>query len=135
MASREILQNEYFSVAVDPTLKLARVSRTAVPFTSADQLSSKWIEVSRVLDLIGRRQLSQLVDLRAAPGRNEPEFEAAMLRIRPMVMRDFRRIGILVQSTVGAMQIKRHVREDGIERMISSNEADLLAYLCPQDAR
>lgn len=135
MASREILQNEHFSVAVDTTLKLARVIRTAVPFTSAEQLSSKWIEVSRVLDLIGRRQLSQLVDLRAAPGRNEPEFEAAMLRIRPMVMRDFRRIGILVQSTIGAMQIKRHVREDGIERMISSSEADLLAYLCPPAPR
>lgn len=135
MAFGEILQNEHFSVAVDPTLKLARVSRTAVPFSSADQVASKWLEVSRVLDRIGRRQLSQLVDLRAAPGRNEPEFEAAMLRVRPMVMREFRRIGILVQSTVGAMQIKRHVREDGIERMISSNEAELLAYLCSQDPR
>jgi hypothetical protein len=134
MAFSAILQNEHFTVDVDPTLKLARISRTAIPFASADQVASKWLEVSRALDRIGRRQLAQLVDLRAAPGRNEPEFEAAMLRVRPMVMRDFRRIGILVQSTVGAMQIKRHVREDGIERMISSSEAELLAYLCPQGA-
>jgi hypothetical protein len=90
--------------------------------------------VSRVLDdarRAGRRQLAQLVDLRLAPGRNEPEFEKAMLRVRPLVMRGFSRIGILVQSTVGALQIKRHVREDGIERMVSSSESELLSYLCP----
>lgn len=131
MAAHEILRNEHFTVLIDSAQRLARVTRSALPFTSAEEVEQKWLEVSRALDRAGRHRLAQLVDLRAAPGRNEPEFEKAMMRVRPLVMQGFSRIGILVQSTVGALQIKRHVREDGIDRMVSSSESELLTYLCP----
>ncbi|MFO0575157.1 MAG: hypothetical protein U1A78_14300 [Polyangia bacterium] len=133
MAAHELLRNEHFTVLIDPALRLLRINRSAAPFTSAEQLEQRWLEVSRALDRAGRHRMVQLVDLRAAPGRNEPEFEKVMLRVRPLVMQGFLRIGILVQSTVGALQIKRHVREDGIERMVSSSESDLLTYLCPPE--
>lgn len=87
------------------------------------------MEVSRALDRTGRTGLSLLVDLREAVGRNDPEFEAAMQRLKPIVMRGFRRVAILVRTTVGALQIHRHLREDGVERMIGSDEAQLLDYL------
>ncbi len=125
----ELLRNAHMIVTVDPAAQLVRVTRTAARFSSPAQLEERWLEVSRVLDQAGRSGLSQLVDLRAASGRNEPEFEAVMLRVRPLVMRGFRRVAILVQSTTGALQIQRHVREDGIERMIGSDEDELLAYL------
>ncbi|WP_437662406.1 hypothetical protein [Sorangium sp. So ce1182] len=125
----EILRNAHYVVTLDPVAQLARVTRSALPSESPAQFEERWMEVSRALDQAGRSGLSLLVDLRAAVGRNDPEFEAAMLRLRPVVMRGFRRVGILVRTTVGALQIHRHLREDGVERMIGSDEAQLLDYL------
>ncbi|WP_433926212.1 hypothetical protein AB3662_25125 [Sorangium cellulosum] len=125
----EILRNAHYVVIVNPAMKLARVTRSAVPSESVAQFEEGWMEVSRALDRVGRDGLSLLVDLRSAVGRNDPAFEAAMLRIRPAVMRGFRRVAILVRTPAGALQIQRHFREDGVERMIGSDEARLLQYL------
>ncbi|XYH92905.1 hypothetical protein ACMHYB_34220 [Sorangium sp. So ce1128] len=125
----EILRNAHYVVTVDPAAQLVRITRSALPSESPAQFEERWMEVSRALDRAGRNGLSLLVDLRAAAGRNDPEFEAAMQRLRPIVMRGFRRVAILVRTTVGALQIQRHLREDGIERMIGSDEAQLLDYL------
>lgn len=128
-AMLEILRNAHYTVTIDPAAQLARVTRSAVPSESAAQFEERWMEVSRALDRAGRNGLCLLVDLRAATGRNDPAFEAAMQRLRPAVMSGFRRIAILVRTTAGALQIQRHVREDGIERMIGSDETQLLNYL------
>ncbi|MGK3961890.1 hypothetical protein WMF38_53405 [Sorangium sp. So ce118] len=125
----ELLRNAHYVVTVDPVAQLARVTRSALPSESPAQFEERWMEVSRALDRTGRTGLCLLVDLRAAAGRNEPEFEAAMQRLKPIVMRGFRRVAILVRTTVGALQIHRHLREDGVERMIGSDEAQLLDYL------
>ncbi|WP_437680169.1 hypothetical protein [Sorangium sp. So ce131] len=125
----ELLRNDHFTVTVDAAAKLARITRTTEPFRSPEELEEKWLEVSRALVQRDRRELSLLVDVRASPGRNEPAYEAAMLRMRPVVMRGFRRVALLVSSQIGALQLLRHVREDGIDRMISHDEGALLAYL------
>ncbi|WP_437302302.1 hypothetical protein [Sorangium sp. So ce388] len=125
----ELLRNAHYVVTVDPVAQLARVTRSALPAESPAQFEERWMEVSRALDRTGRIGLSLLVDLRDAAGRNDPEFEAAMQRLKPIVMRGFRRVAILVRTTVGALQIHRHLREDGVERMIGSDEAQLLDYL------
>jgi hypothetical protein len=36
---------------------------------------------------------------------------------------------VLVQSVIGALQVKRYARQDGFERLITSDEAELLRYL------
>ncbi|WP_437923079.1 hypothetical protein WMF37_29095 [Sorangium sp. So ce291] len=125
----ELLRNAHYVVTDDPVAQLARVTRSALPSESPAQFEERWMEVSRALDQAGRSGRSLLVDLRAAVGRNDPEYEAAMQRLRPVVMRGFRRVAVLVRTTVGALQIHRHLREDGVERMIGSDEAQLLEYL------
>ena len=50
-------------------------------------------------------------------------------RHRPGWVGGFRKVGVLVRSTVGVMQIQRHARSDGFERMISTDENELLTYL------
>ena len=65
----------------------------------------------------------------AALGRNDPEFEVAMERLRPLWVGGFRKVGVLVRSTVGLMQIQRHARHDGVPRLISKDEDELLKYL------
>ncbi|AGP38015.1 hypothetical protein BE04_49015 [Sorangium cellulosum] len=125
----EILRNAHYTVTIDPAAQLARVTRSAAPSESAFLFEERWMEVSRALDRAGRSGLCLLVDLREAVGRNDPLFEAAMQRVRPAVMSGFRRVAVLVRTTAGALQIQRHVREDGIDRMIGSDEAQLLDYL------
>ncbi|WP_438013628.1 hypothetical protein WMF18_22115 [Sorangium sp. So ce315] len=125
----EILRNAHYVVTVNPAVKLVRITRSAVPSESVAQFEEGWLEVSRALDRAGRDGLSLLVDLRQVVGRNDPAFEAAMQRVRRLVMRGFRRVAILVRTPAGALQIQRHVREDGVERMIGSDEARLLEYL------
>lgn len=130
-----VFSSEHFTVDIERATQLARITRTTTPFASPEELAEKWLETSRAIDRFdpgrrhGRSKLSLLVDLRAAPGRNDPAFEEAMLRIRPVVMFGFRRLGILIKTPAGALQIQRHVREDGIERRIGSDEAALVTYL------
>lgn len=131
----EILHNAHHTVTIDPVLQIAWVTRSPMPSESAAQFEAMWMEVGRALDRVDRHRLCLLIDLRAAVGRNDPQFEAAMQRIRPVVMGGFRRIAILVRTTAGALQIQRHVREDGIDRMIGSDEARLLDYLREAPAR
>lgn len=131
----ELLRNAHHTVTIDPVLQIARVTRSPLPSESATQFEALWMEVGRALDRVDRHRLCLLIDLRAAAGRNDPQFEAAMQRIRPVVMGGFRRIAILVRTTAGALQIQRHVREDGIDRMIGSDEARLLEYLREAPAR
>ncbi|WP_437573233.1 hypothetical protein [Sorangium sp. So ce887] len=125
----EILRNAHYTVTIDPAAQLVRVVRSATPLESPAQLEERWMEVSRALDRVGRNGLCLLVDLRAAVGRNEPQFETAMQRLRPALLSGFRRVAILVRTTAGALQVQRHVREDGIDRMIGSDEAQLLDHL------
>ena len=38
----------------------------------------------------------------------------------------------LIATAVGAMQVRRLTKEDGMERMVSADEAELLRYLSGQ---
>ncbi|WP_437586131.1 hypothetical protein [Sorangium sp. So ce1000] len=126
---REVLRNAHFVVAVDHAARLVRVTRSAEPFDSIEQIEQKCREVIAALAPVDRTVMSLLLDIRAAPGRNDPKFEEATLRLRTAAVRGFGRVAVLVQTTAGALQVRRHNREDGIDRMISDDERELLAYL------
>ena len=63
------------------------------------------------------------------PKSAESIFEARMRTLRPRLYGGFVRVGILVRSSVGALQMKRLVQEDEIDRMIMTDEAELIEYL------
>ncbi|HTN89752.1 MAG TPA: hypothetical protein VL242_39025 [Sorangium sp.] len=131
----EVLRNAHFVVTVDHTAKFVRVTRTAEPFDSLEQIEQKSLELIAALALLDRRTLSLFLDIRAGPARNDPEFERATMRLRVAAVRGFARIAVLVQTSAGALQVQRHGREDGIERLISDNEHELLAYLAAAPPR
>jgi hypothetical protein len=126
---RQVFQDEYFTVFVDERLRIVRTVRSEKPFGSLEELEGIFVRLAAALDALGRSRYGILADLRATPGRNDPQFEAALERLRPLWTGGFRRIGILVRSTVGLLQIQRHARRDGVERMISKDEDELLEYL------
>ncbi|AUX31345.1 MULTISPECIES: hypothetical protein [Sorangium] len=131
----EVLRNVHFIVAVDPTARIVRVTRTAAPFDSLEQIEQRCMEVTAALAPVHRSAMSLLLDIRAAPGRNDPKFEEATLRLRTAAARGFGCVAVLVGTSAGALQVRRHSREDGVDRIISDDEDELLAYLAAASSR
>lgn len=129
----EVFRNEYTTISMDPKGPLVRMVRSDAPFASAAALEKSVGEMIRTLDEIGRSGRVILNDLRAIPGRNDSDFEEYMRRMRPRLYGGFVRVGILVRSSVGALQIRRMVQEDGLARMVMTDEAALLEWLLHGD--
>ena len=129
MAFIEVFRNEFTTISMDPKGALVRMVRSDVPFPSIEILERNIVEIIRQFDSIGRTGRVLMNDLRAISGRNDSTFEARMKLLRPRFYGGFVRVGILVRSSVGALQIKRMVQEDGIDRMVMTDEADLMEYL------
>ncbi len=125
----ELLRNPYFVVELEEAPRLILLTRTSEPFASVAEAAARWLEVVAALDRGGRGDRALLTDLRLGPARNDPAFEQAVRAILPDVHRGFRKNAVLVRLAVGAMQIRRHAREDGIERLVTDSEEAALAYL------
>ncbi len=127
----EVLRNSYF-VLLQETLpqgqQLVRLLRTAAQFLDIADARFQYSYVITRLDRVGRQDRFLLIDLRLAPGRSDPAFEAMMTEIRPKLFQGFRRVGILTATAGGTLQVMRHTREDGVHALISSNESDLLSF-------
>lgn len=130
----EVLRSRYFTVSVSGTDKLARIERSDTPFDSVEEVRRAWREVDAALQKTVRRGRSLLIDLRQAPARNDPEFETAVRSILPDIRKGYRRIGVMVRSAAGGLQVSRLARADGAVEFISSNEPELIAYLQAPDS-
>jgi hypothetical protein len=126
----ELLNNPYFVVVAEDTggYMLVRVTRTRMGFASVAAIREQHNLLITKLDRFGRKNRFLLIDLREAPGRRDPDFEAAMKELRPRMLGGFKRVGVWTASALGLMQVRRHTREDGIDAMTSTNEADLRAF-------
>jgi hypothetical protein len=131
--TRQLFQDEYFTAFVDERLRIVHTVRSDKPFGAIEELDGIFARLGSALDTVDRSRYGHLADIRAAPGRNDAEFEATMDRLRPRWIGGFRKIGVLVRSTVGQMQIQRHARRDGLKRLISQDEDELLKYLTEED--
>lgn len=131
--SKQIFRSDYFTILVDERMGIVRSIRNDKPFASIQELEACFEEVSKVLDGLERARYALIVDVRAAPGRNDPQFEAAMKRVRPRWIGGLRKVGVLVQSAVGVMQVNRYARQDGIKRLVSTDEEEILRYFAQED--
>ncbi len=125
----EALRNNYFVVTVDEAAQLVVVTRTAEPFPTVQVALSEWDSINVSLDKVGRKGRCMLADLRQGPARNDPGFEQAMRRVVAKIHHGYVRNAVLVRLAAGALQIRRHAREDGIERLVTDSEEVAFAYL------
>ncbi len=127
---KSLYSDPYIMMSLDPSKKIIRFVRSAVPFPDLETPKRTYETLIAILDEIGRQNYGLLTDLRAAPGRNDPAFESLMLSLRTRVQVGFARRGTLVATAVGAMQVRRLSKDDGLERLISNDEDEILRYLC-----
>jgi hypothetical protein len=132
----EVLRNAYFVVTLDDRStsdQLVRVVRTSAGFSTIDALREQHLQLVARLDRLGRKGRCLLIDLRDAPGRRDPDFEAVMREVRPKLFAGWHRIGVLTSSALGLLQVRRHTREDGVPALSSTSEAEILEFLKAKD--
>jgi hypothetical protein len=124
-----LLDHPCYEVRLDPARSILRLTRTEVPYESMRDLLALHHRIGKVLDRAGRARHTLLVDMRRAPVNNDPEFEQASGRGRQIVVRDFHRVAVLVRTSVGALQVGRHLREDRVPGEVFTDEPAALEYL------
>ena len=128
-SGRELYRDSYIVVRLDADGMVVWLVRSAAAYEDIPALIQSFEGVIVALDRVGRKGRVMLFDTRLPRGRNDPEFELAMSRLRPRIDRQFARIGVLVASAVGALQMRRWVSADGIERVAGSSVHELLGTI------
>jgi hypothetical protein len=122
-----LLKTPYGTLTWDATHSIAWYSRSSVGYASLEDIERESLEIERALQRAGKIRL--LVDLRAATPRNDPEFEQAIVKVRRKLFGGGQQVAVLVRTAMGALQVKRHVREDGFAVEVFTNESMALAHL------
>ena len=114
----ELYRSAFYELSEDRRERVVTLARTAAPFLTHASVRA---EVDRVVERFEprHRELGIVVDMRSAPGRNDPEFEAAMRHLRFAVGQAFARVVVLVATASGQMQAARLHREGGFVYSIS----------------
>src|SRR5262249_1855834 len=126
-ATVRLLETPYGRLEADHVRGFYRFTRTELPYPSTAVVDHEANEIDLVLDRYGRPRL--LVDVRAAAPRNDPTFEAAVAKLRRKLFKGSERMAIVVRTAVGALQVKRHMREDGLSVEVFQTEEEAIAYL------
>lgn len=126
---RELLRTKQYLLTLDDTAHVLRRARTAEQHASIAELEAEYEEIVRVMDRVDRTRYGQLVDVRFAPPRNDPQFEATVMRYHAALYRDFRATAVLVQSAVGKLHVKRLLETSGVNGRVFTDEEEALTYL------
>lgn len=81
---------------------------------------------------ISRKTLGLLMDMREGPLRNDPAYEQRLQRAVVRLVAGFRRVALLMQTSVGVLQAGRLRRENGqlaVPPVPFRSEAEARAYL------
>lgn len=124
-----LLDHPCCTVRQEPARSILRFTRTAQPYASLEDCIEIHRQVGEIFDRAGRDRHVLLVDMRAAPLNNKPEFEQAASRARGILVKGFRRVAVLVQTAVGALQVGRHMREDRVPGDVFTDEVQAVEYL------
>lgn len=122
-----LLKTPYGTLTWDATHSILWFVRSNVAYASLEDIEREGIEVERALQKAGKVRL--LVDLRAATPRNDPGFEADIVKFRRKLFGGGQQVAVLVRTAMGALQVKRHVREDGFSVEVFTNESAAIAHL------
>jgi hypothetical protein len=117
-------------VSLDAARGILRFTRTEVAYASLQDVVGVHQRIGQAFDRLGRERHRLLVDMRRATLNNKPEFEQAAARARAILVRGFPRVAVMVQTAVGALQVGRHLREDGVPGEVFTDEEQALEYLC-----
>ena len=127
-----LLSNPHYVVEPLFGARIIRVTRQPTTFATQESVDLSCGQVMLTLDRFGRATSCVLIDSRAAPGRNDPEFERWFSFYRRGMLLGFVRAAVLVTTAVGKLQSDRLVRQDAQAEdavRVFNDEAIALAWL------
>jgi hypothetical protein len=124
-----IYESDYYRMELDARGGVLFLVRTAQAFENLDAVRAEQVAILDRLQMLVRRHLGLLVDLRRGPSRNDPAFEQAIKEFRVALFALFRRVAVLVRTATGRMQLTRHMRSDGGEAHVFDDERRAFDYL------
>ena len=98
--------------------------RTAEPYPDLEAIEVEYRGLVEAMNDFKQRGCPLLVDLRPARGRNDPGFEEALARWRKLSLEGHDPLVVLVRTALGRMHVERHMRADGLEVTITTDEAE-----------
>lgn len=125
----EHLRTGHVVVTEEEGGRVLRFRRTTLPFATVADAKRMYGQVLAVYDRLGRADRGLLVDSRDAPGRNDPEFEAALLEFRSQALPGFAAIAILMKTAVGKLQAQRYEGKTTDSQFVTDDEASALEHL------
>jgi len=123
------LQTPYFIVHSDGAGFVVRLQRTGLDYPDIPTMERDLDAIIAVLDRIGRDRRAFCVDWREGPLRNDAPFEEALQKVMPRLLRGYRVVAVIVRSAVGALQVKRQLREANLSGEVFQDEADAFDFL------
>jgi hypothetical protein len=125
-----MLQNDFVQLDQVPGTSIIRFIRNARAVESPFDVNESMGAPERVLSRIDKASHTLLIDLRAAPGRNDAEYERSVSGYRIAMLTGFPKVALVVQSLTGQMQVQRHMREDGFNNArVFLDEMAAMAWL------
>lgn len=108
--------SDYFRVEMDRTRRRVTITRLERLFTSARDAEEACRPVLDVLATIDRRDHVLLMDVRAARGRSDADYESWYAPFRRRIVGEFAKVAIVVQTASGKLHAARLSSGDRQER-------------------
>jgi hypothetical protein len=126
---RELFSDAQVRITLDDATGVLRYTRSGVPFASLEAVRALSESTKRILTTLPARSLRVLIDVRAAPPRNDEAFEAESNKLVEAVLPTFTRHAVLVKTAAGRLQVARLAKERGRHTNAFSDEAEAIAFL------
>lgn len=124
-----IFQNKHWVVEKDTVRPLLVVRRTPEPYAAVGEVEASFRPLEQALEGTDRRALVLLIDMRAAPFRNDVDFETAANTHPQRFARGFLRLAVLVRTAAGRLQAQRYFRQRGLEIAAFTDELEATSLL------
>ncbi len=108
--------------------KVIVIERSALPTGDVD-VATIFGAAEKAIEGLKRDRYGLLIDVRAARGRNDAEFEKKFVPVRQSIQRGFRRVAIVVLTPQGKLQAGRYAREDGLPNSVFDDYGAALRWL------
>jgi hypothetical protein len=125
-----LCETEYYVLRIDRMCRLFVAQRKPKRFEQLSEIKRCFEHVERVLaDEVQRPAYKLLVDIRQGPSRNDPEFEAEIVRYRGKLLFGFAKNAAIARTVAGTLQVQRYAQKDAREVFTTTRPEEAFEYL------
>ena len=122
-----LLANKFWTMEENAERGYVVLARSAEPIKSIEEFISLNDQIIAKMRA-DHKDYGIVVDMRQAPPRNDPDFENAMHRLRLECSNLFSRVAVLLESSMGVLQVNRLARNENAETLATTSESSAIYF-------